>query len=544
MTNQRRHTPRLRLLSAVLAAAMALTVLPVAAFAEDVTDYDLSVAGRQVHSYNAEDILGDGTARFDGSTLTLNGNISVPDDKRGIEAMQGIDIAGTGTLTALEKVSVGILAMQNVMKIAAGADITLDGFATGISGAGVEVNGNLTLRNMDFGISGQGITIQSGGKVTIEDNRFAVSGGGAEVYGTLEIHGGSQAVEAGGIAVHTGGKAIITGVGCGMSGRSAVDGGTLSVSADICIDNGEVIFDSGTLILDSTRGSPLMLEQAKLSVTPREFWYRTAKDGAWTHVRYGEWVRPSGTTYFELTTNDPTEHYTVTFDLNGGEDWRSIDSANLGQWNSDHSQLVCTTFGGDTGEALTAPLMWGMGPARTDYVFEGWYTAPVGGEPVENQPYYMSNQHLEPITGDITLYAHWMWIGEGPEPDEPVIDDSGSGAGIALAVVGGAVAAGAAGLGAYELTTRAILKNLLPAGADIPATRGELAALLWQNAGKPEPAAQPAFADVADAETAKAAQWCTEQGLLEAENGAFRPEQRVAKYRVIQVWKQAAARQK
>ena len=48
---------------------------------------------------------------------------------------------------------------------------------------------------------------------------------------------------------------------------------------------------------------------------------------------------------------------------------------------------------------------------------------------------------------------------------------------------------------------------------------------------------------MADAETAKAAQWCTEQGLLTAEDGAFHPEQKVSKYRVIRVWKQAAAPQ-
>ena len=70
-----------------------------------------------------------------------------------------------------------------------------------------------------------------------------------------------------------------------------------------------------------------------------------------------------------------------------------------------------------------------------------------------------------------------------------------------------------------------------------------LALLLWQNAGRPEPTALPAFADTADAETAKAAQWCTEQGLLTAEDGAFHPEQKVTKYRVIRIWKQAAAPQ-
>lgn len=112
-----------------------------------------------------------------------------------------------------------------------------------------------------------------------------------------------------------------------------------------------------------------------------------------------------------------------------------------------------------------------------------------------------------------------------------------------LAVAGGAAVVGAAGFGIYELATRAILKDLLPEGTAIPATRGELALLLWQNAGRPEPAALPAFADTADTETAKAAQWCTEQGLLTAEDGAFHPEQKVSKYRVIRVWKQAAAPQ-
>lgn len=546
MTNQRRHTPRLRLLSAALAAAMALTVLPVAAFAEDAAKYDLRFNGEWVTSANAADILGDGTASYDDTTetLTLQGDIATTDNAV-IPFGEQLTVTGKGTLTGAQKDRyAGFRSGGKPIVVDAGADITLDTFGFGITGAGADISGNVKIRNVEYGVSSGGATIQSAGKLVIENADKAVSGSGVKVYGTLEIHGGSQAVSDGGITVYEGGEASITGAVSGLNGQSRVDGGTLSVSVNTCIDNGEVIFSSGTLMLDSTGGSPLALYPAKLNVQPDEFWYRTEKDGAWTHVTDGSWVRPSDATYVELTTNDPTEHYTVTFDLNGGESWGGTDSDSLGQWNSDHSQLICTTFGGDTGEALTAPLMQGMGPDRTDYLFEGWYTAPVGGEPVEKQPYYMSNQHLEPITGDITLYAHWMWAGEGPEPDEPIIDDGGSGAGIALAVVGGAVAAGVAGFGVYELTTRAILKNLLPEGADIPATRGELAVLLWQNAGKPEPAAQPAFADVADAQTAKAAQWCTEQGLLEVEDGAFGPGQRVAKYRVIQVWKQAAARQK
>ena len=253
-----------------------------------------------------------------------------------------------------------------------------------------------------------------------------------------------------------------------------------------------------------------------------------------------------------LTLNgEITVHYTVTFDLNGGTHWGKNDEwISDGRWNDSHDQVSFTTHTGDKGECLSVPLMKGMAPERNDYEFIGWYTAAVGGEPVEEQSYYMQSQHLEPITEDITLYAHWQWIGEGPEPDpdpvpdEPVVDGGdGSGVGAVLAIAGGAAVVGAAGFGIYEVATRAILKDLLPEGAAIPATRGELALLLWQNAGKPEPAELPAFADTADAETAKAAQWCTEQGLLTAEDGAFHPEQKVTKYRVIRVWKQAAAPQ-
>ena len=249
-----------------------------------------------------------------------------------------------------------------------------------------------------------------------------------------------------------------------------------------------------------------------------------------------------------LTLNgENTVHYTVTFNLNGGTNWNWISDD---KWNDSHDQVSFTTQTGDSGEGLSVPLMEGMAPEREGYKFVGWYTAAVGGEPVEEQSYYMQSQHLEPITENITLYAHWKWNGAGPEPDpdpvpdEPVADGGdGSGVGAVLAIAGGAAVVGAAGFGIYEVATRAILKDLLPEGAAIPATRGELALLLWQNAGKPEPAALPAFADTADVETAKAAQWCTEQGLLTAEDGAFRPEQKVAKYRVIQVWKQAAAPQ-
>lgn len=554
MTNELRHTPKLRLLSAFLAAAMTLTTLPAAAFAADVTDYELAVNGKRVTSANATNILDDGKASYDADTrtLTLSGDISVTDNAVNPFGKQ-LTVTGKSTVTGAQRDRyAGFYSGGEPIKVAADADITLDTFGFGINAMGADISGNMKICNAEYGVNGMGATVESGGKLIIQNADNAVSGGGANVHGTLEIDKAEKAVDADGVTVYDGGVVTITGATSGLNGRSEVDGGSLSVSAKTCIDNGEVIFKSGTLKLDSTSGNFIKLGESNLTVNAPNFRYRTAKDGAWTSVTGSSWTRPDDAVYFEITTNAPTTtHYTVTFDLNGGTNWGKNDEwITGGKWNNDHNQVSFTTQTGDKGECLNVPLMEGMAPERKDYKFVGWYTAAVGGEAVEKQTYYASNQHLELITEDITLYAHWQWNGEGPEPDpdpvpdEPVIDGGdGSGFGAVLAVAGGAAVVGAAGFGIYELATRAILKDLLPEGAAIPATRGELALLLWQNAGRPEPAALPAFADTADTETAKAAQWCTEQGLLTAEDGAFHPEQKVSKYRVIRVWKQAAAPQ-
>ncbi|HJI16008.1 MAG TPA: hypothetical protein OIM04_02055 [Oscillospiraceae bacterium] len=126
-------------------------------------------------------------------------------------------------------------------------------------------------------------------------------------------------------------------------------------------------------------------------------------------------------------------------------------------------------------------------------------------------------------------------------PDDTGTVDSDSGAGGAVAAV---LVGGAAVWGGYEIATRVILHNILPEGAEIPANRGQLALLVWNTAGRPEPVNTPAFADVADADTAKAAQWCVEQGLLDAKSeSTFKPEGWMPKFKTIEVWEKAFPKQ-
>ena len=107
-----------------------------------------------------------------------------------------------------------------------------------------------------------------------------------------------------------------------------------------------------------------------------------------------------------------------------------------------------------------------------------------------------------------------------------------------VATVAGTTAwfAGSAVMG-YEAVTYSILADLLPKGTPIPRTREQLAVLLWSTAGKPEPAAPAVYSDVAEPDTAKAARWAVEAGLLpDMGEGAFTPGKRVTKVQVIRAW--------
>ena len=147
----------------------------------------------------------------------------------------------------------------------------------------------------------------------------------------------------------------------------------------------------------------------------------------------------------------------------------------------------------------------------------------------------------------VKLIAHWSASPVAkPDPDEPIDEDFGVEP-APMDTTGGAIAAvavgGAAIWGGYEIATRVILNGLLPEGAAIPANRGQLALLIWTEKGKPEPAGAPAFADVADPDMAKAAQWCTEQGAMDAKGDCFEPEGWTPKFKVIEVWNKAFPKQ-
>ena len=116
--------------------------------------------------------------------------------------------------------------------------------------------------------------------------------------------------------------------------------------------------------------------------------------------------------------------------------------------------------------------------------------------------------------------------------------DGGGGGGAVILLAGGAALLGGIGIGVYNYVTNAQLKALLPAGTPVPQTRGETALLLWNTAGRPHPIGTPAFVDVADPDTAKAAQWCVEAGIMDwKSNDQFAPDKSISRSKVLKAYK-------
>lgn len=159
------------------------------------------------------------------------------------------------------------------------------------------------------------------------------------------------------------------------------------------------------------------------------------------------------------------------------------------------------------------------------------YTVELDGEELEETPAY-ENAAVS-LNESLTII---------PNISDPIPDDSSAGgdsSDAAGALVAAAVA-GAAVFGGYTIITELMLQDLLPEGAAIPKNQAQLAKLVWQTAGFPEPENASAFANMTDPETAKAAQWCVEQGYLDAD---FDPDRWTPKFKVIQTWNKAFPKQ-
>lgn len=160
------------------------------------------------------------------------------------------------------------------------------------------------------------------------------------------------------------------------------------------------------------------------------------------------------------------------------------------------------------------------------------------GEPLTEDAFKQRTLTFRMPAKSLTITAETTTV---EQPEQPPEEDSTEYSPLqTVGILAGTTAmfAGCAVIG-YEFVTGSILVDLLPKGTAIPSTREQLAVLLWSTAGKPEPAAPAVYSDVAEPETAKAARWAVEAGLLpDMGEGVFTPGKRVTKVQVIRAWSQ------
>lgn len=165
-------------------------------------------------------------------------------------------------------------------------------------------------------------------------------------------------------------------------------------------------------------------------------------------------------------------------------------------------------------------------------VFDRW-TILNGALNADDAEKFETGRSLEEFA--FTMPAEPLSIEATPRMQEEEGSDTAS---VIAGVTLGTAATALVAWQAYDLGMSLYQEHWLPADFVMPKTRAELALLLWNTAGRPAPAAQPAFTDITDPDTAQAAQWAAETGLMTPKSAdRFKPEKSVTRWKAVRSWK-------
>ena len=396
---------------------------------------------------------------------------------------------------------------------------------------GAVVNGSLTVTGaQDVEVTGTSSSALIDGKTTISCAGDILM----ENTGTGNVIGTNIATN---LAVNSARSVTIKNVGTEGNRSYAIYG-----RADItCSGNGnvEIVSSNGMAIWD-----PIVVKDAKdvkIKAAGRAIWDERHDSTIMTKIECSGKV--------EITSDTAAALHAGNLIIKGATDVTISGKRDEGATIGGDAEITCS---GDvvlenkgTGAVVESKLVYTQSPAKGYEVKTGKNaeSATVAYTDEEGTTSYtVPNTETNPETNPVPSYISITAVGTPPVvpgDDDFTGGDSGAGGAVAAVLVGGAAV-----WGGYEITTRVILHNILPEGAEIPANRGQLALLVWNTAGRPEPVNTPAFADVADADTAKAAQWCVEQGIMDAKSeSSFKPEGWMPKFKTIEVWEKAFPKQ-
>ena len=451
-------------------------------------NYDLWVAGTRVTKTNQDDVLGNGTVKFDPDTHTLtlrDANFTLDEN-----AEEGIYCCIQSKLTDM---------------------LTITGKATLSNANGIVTTGPLTLENADLTLTGD----------DEEDGEEAIRAGSSDE--DITIQNSKVTIE----GTNSEGNFFHFGIRCGKLtvANSTLDVKTNSGSA-IWADEMEVS-GAGTVITAETD----LPDEDDYALALDDENPLTLRDGL---ALVAGKVNESKTAKIALPEQNPDPNPNPDPDQPEQPDPGDPDDKDVFLQFEDCSVDVekpdGTTLHFDalTGVIQSQRLPKGAKVTITldekaipeGMKFSCWVFDPRPEDLMED-----GTTATFTMQEDIGVLAKFSMLEE---------DDSSADFGTIAAAT---AVVGAVGATAYLVGTEVALNQLLPAGTSVPQDRAQLALLLWNTAGRPEPAALPAFADVTDPDTAKAAQWCMEAGFFQPrEDGNFKPGKHVSRWKVLRTY--------
>lgn len=528
----------------------------------------LTLAGGTIRGftakYGAGVSMGNGTFRMTGGAIRNCSATGGKADGGGVYVSGGSFEMSDGTISACNAANAGggVYVLSGSFEMSGGSIED----CTAYEGAGVKVYPS-SGKTASFSMTGGEIKNCNTNGVSIYaiggTSEFSMSGG------TIEDNGGDGVRVDAGSAVMSGGsvtRSELYDIRIGSSATLTVNntqvGGTVLNMGKIT-GNGSAKFtgtveNSGSAVAEITGCKIHRIEH-------RSPYKGTIENSTWDEYVYllgRSWKIPSGagesitlkvSSYLPPVMENTLEipkGVTVTVDLAGKplsakeSDFKIINNGTL------------TLIDSSTGGTLSIPiendgvLNANGGKVTSEVTNRG--TIQATGTPVTQFTGTLVNEEGASVTaGDFrdctitnnggTIGGDAIWDNPEPGPEQPGAGSEDGGAGAVIA----ALAVGTAVVGGGILLAHSYIQNNLPEGFAVPETRQELAVVLWNMAGKPEPASQQTYTDVQDEEVLKAVCWAVENELVTPETeSTLGADVRVNRLQVIGAMYQTNKRKK
>lgn len=534
----------------------------------------LTLAGGTIRGftakYGAGVSMGNGTFRMTGGAIRNCSATGGKADGGGVYVSGGSFEMSDGTISACNAANAGggVYVLSGSFEMSGGSIED----CTAYEGAGVKVYPS-SGKTASFSMTGGEIKNCNTNGVSIYaiggTSEFSMSGG------TIEDNGGDGVRVDAGSAVMSGGsvtRSELYDIRIGSSATLTVNntqvGGTVLNMGKIT-GNGSAKFtgtveNSGSAVAEITGCTIHRIEhrfpyKGTIEGSPDEYVYLLGH--SWPTAKIpsaaGESISLKVPSYITATMENTLvipEGVTVTVDLAGKPVSADAETSDIKIIN--HGTL--TLIDSSTGGTLSIPiendddgvLNANGGTVTSEVTNKG--TIKATGTPVTQFTGTLVNQEGASVTaGDFrgcmitnnggTIGGDAILDNPEPGPEQPGAGSEDGGAGAAIA----ALAVGTVVVGGGILLAHSYIQNNLPEGFAVPETRQELAVVLWNMAGKPEPASQQTYTDVQDEEVLKAVCWAVENELVTPETeSTLGADVRVNRLQVIGAMYQTNKRKK